>query len=105
MKVNVRKRDHITHYGVLPSASLDMEREYMEKMYYSVINDETGEVIIPFGTGSLNHTQLSYDEEGNYFSLWMSSFVPGFKYRLVFLIDINRFDKKMVDDGFVFKVV
>jgi hypothetical protein len=105
VKVNVRKRDYVTHLGVLPSASLDMEREYIEKMYFGVMNNETGDMIVPFGTGSLSHTQLSYDGDGNYFNLWMNSFVPGFTYRLLFLIDINRFDKKLVDDGFVFKVV
>ena len=104
LKVNVRKRDFQTH--VLTSASLQMDREYIEKMYYSVINEDTGEVIIPYGTGSLVHTQLSYNSEGNYFNLWMGSFVPGFLYRLQFLIDVNRFDKKIVnDEDYIFKVV
>jgi hypothetical protein len=105
IKVNVRNRDYKTHRGVVASASLDIEREYIEKMYYSIINDETGEVVVPFGTGSVAYTQLSYDGDGNYFIMWMNSLVPGFKYRLKFLIDINRYDKKVVDDDFVFKVV
>lgn len=106
IKVNVRKRDFMTHLGVVHTASLEMEREYIEKMYYSVVDDETGEVVIPFGTGSTAHTQLSYDGNGNYFNLWMNSFIPGFKYRLFFLIDINRYDKKVInEEGLVFKVV
>lgn len=102
LKVNVRRRDFSTH--VLHSASHDMDREYIEKMYYSIINDESGEVVVPYGTGSVEYTKLSYNGDGNYFNLWMSSFVPGFIYRIKFLIDINKYDKKEIDDDFVFKV-
>ena len=105
--VSVRKRDFVTHVGSITSASLGLirEREYIEKMYYSIENDETGEVVVPYGTGSIPYTQLSYNGDGNYFNLFMQNFVPGFLYRIKFLIDINRFDKKVVDDGFVFKIV
>jgi hypothetical protein len=104
-KVNVRKKNFRTHVGVLKSASLDMDREYMENMYYSVENDESGLVIIPFGTGSSNpYTKLSYDSEGNYFDLFFNSFVPGFKYRIKLLIQNNK-DKKVLDGDWIFKVV
>lgn len=101
--VNVRKRDYVTHVGVVSTASLTPQTEYIEKMYYSVINDETGEVVIPFGTGSVAYTQMSYNSAGNYLDLWMSNFVPGFKYRLLFLLDINN-DNQIVDQNFTFKV-
>lgn len=103
--VNVRKRDFATHTGLVSSASLDLEREYIDKMYYKVINDETGEDVIPYGTGSSPYTQLSYNGDGNFFNIWMQNFIPGFKYRLIFLIDINKFDKKTIDDDFTFKVI
>jgi len=104
--VDVRKRDYITHVGPISSASLDTSsREHIEKMYYSVVNDDSGETVIPFGTGSIPYTQLSYGEMGNYFNIEMSSFVPGYKYRLLFLIDINKYDKKIIDSDSVFKVV
>lgn len=105
LKVNVRKRDYKTHRGTVATASLNTEREYIEKMYYSVLNDETGETVVPFGTGTIPYTQLSYDGNGNYFNIWMKNFVPGFKYRLKFLIDINQYDKKIIEEDFVFKVV
>lgn len=104
-KVNARKKNFRTHVGVLKSASIDMDREYIENMYFSVENDESGLVIIPFGTGSSNpYTQLSYDGDGNYFTLFMNSFVPGFKYRIKFLIQNNK-DKKVLDNDWIFKVV
>lgn len=105
LNVTVRKRDFKTHLGVVSSASLEVEREYVEKMYYSVINDESGETVVPFGTGSVPYTQLSYNGDGNYFNLWFGGFIPGFKYRLLFLIDINKHDKKVVDEDITFTVV
>jgi hypothetical protein len=103
-KVNVRKKNFRTHVGSLKSASLDMNREYIENMYYSVINDENGMIVIPFGTGSSNpYTKLSYNSDGNYFDLFFNSFVPGFKYRIKLLIQNNK-DKKILDDDWIFKV-
>jgi len=104
-RVTARKRDYKTHFGVIKSASLDMDREYIEKLYYSIINNETGEVIVPFGTGTVPYTQCGYDTNGNFFNLYMNSFVPGFVYRMLFLIDINKYDKKVVDNNFLFKIV
>ncbi|MDB4676451.1 hypothetical protein OAH93_02290 [Flavobacteriales bacterium] len=36
--------------------------------------------VIPFGTGSLLHTQTSYDVSGNYFDVDMRLFEPGYAY-------------------------
>ncbi|MHA2366708.1 MAG: hypothetical protein ACXAC7_22335, partial [Candidatus Hodarchaeales archaeon] len=105
LNVNVRKKNYITHVGMLSSASLAVQNEPIEKMYYSIENDNTGEVVVPFGTGSVAFTQLSYNGEGNYFNIWMSSFVPGFVYRIKFLLDINRYNKAIFDDEFLFKVI
>ena len=38
--------------------------------------------VIPFGTGSLLHTQMSYDVSGNYFDVDMSLFEPGYSYAI-----------------------
>ena len=103
--VNVRKKYLRTFSGLLKSASLNTDREYVENMYYSVVNRETGETVIPFGTGSTRHTQLSYDGSGNYMDLWMKSFVAGFQYEILFLIQFNKNEKKILRDMYTFKVV
>lgn len=108
LKVSVRKKNYRTHVGVLKSASFEIDREYMENMYYSIESDDTGEVLVPFGTGSSNpYTKLSYDANGNYFNLFFNSFIPGFTYRIKFLIDNNKYDKRVYGDNseFVFKVI
>ena len=76
----------------------------MDTMYYSIINYETGETVIPFATGSVPHTQLSYDNSGNYFEVYMNSFVPGFMYEVLFLIKENGEDKLFQND-FKFKII
>lgn len=104
LKVHARKRNYKTHIGVVATASLARDTEYVEKMYYSIENDETGEVVVPFGTGSVAYTQLSYNYDGNYFDMYMKSLVRGFVYRIKFLIDNNK-DKKIIDSDFLFKIV
>jgi len=45
--------------------------------FYRVIDELD---VIPFGTGSLLHTQMSYDVSGNYFDVDMGLFEPGYAY-------------------------
>jgi len=47
--------------------------------FYRVIDEYE---VIPFGTGSLLHTQMSYDISGNYFDVDMSLFDPGYAYAI-----------------------
>jgi hypothetical protein len=39
--------------------------------------DLTGEVVVPFGTGTSKFTKTSYDDSGNSFRLYMNSFPTG----------------------------
>ena len=73
--------------------------------YYSVIDDQTGDIIIPFGTGSL----ISCDGTGNYFNLWMDGLQSERYYKFEFKVvsGSNTSDETIqyFDDDFVFKVV
>ena len=40
--------------------------------------------IIPYGTGSLRHTQMSFDVSGSYFDLGMAMLEPGYMYGIKF---------------------
>ena len=54
---------------IIPSAS------------YKVVRIADNQEVIGYGTGSSeNHTQLSYDTQGNYFNLDMSMLQPGYMY-------------------------
>ena len=72
--------------------------------YYSVLDDETDDVIIPYGSGSL----ISCDSQGNYFNLMMDGFQPERFYRFEFKVisGSNTTDETIqyFDDNFTFKV-
>ena len=72
--------------------------------YYSVLDDETDDVIIPYGSGSL----ISCDSQGNYFNLMMDGFQPERFYRFEFKVisGSNTADETIqyFDDNFTFKV-
>ena len=87
----------------LPSGSVEKIGE--DGAYYSVIDDQTGDVIVPFGTGSL----ISCDSTGNYFNLWMDGLQSERYYRFEFKVvsGSNTSDETIqyFDDNFAFKVV
>jgi len=73
--------------------------------YYSVLDDQTNDVIIPHGSGSL----ISCDSTGNYFNLWMNGLQAERYYKFEFKVvsGSNTSDETVqyFDDDFVFKVV
>ena len=73
--------------------------------YYSVIDGQTDDVIIPFGTGSL----VSCDSTGNYFNLWMNGLQAEryykFQFRVVSGSNTTEETIQHFDDDFTFKVV
>ena len=87
----------------LPSGSIDSIGG--DGAYYSVIDDQTGDVIIPFGTGSL----ISCDSTGNYFNLWLDGLQAERYYKFEFkVVSGSNTDEETVqyfDDDFSFKVV
>ena len=87
----------------LPSGSV--ENIGGDGAYYSVLDTQTDDVIIPFGTGSL----VSCDSTGNYFNLWMNGLQAERYYRFCFRVvsGSNTTEETIqhFDDDFEFKVV
>ena len=75
---------------IIPSASIEITRAV------------DGEMIIPHGTGSTQHTIMSYDVEGNYFDLDMTIFEPGYDYNMTFAF-YNDDVKTWQDQGYKFR--
>jgi|TARA_R110002126_G_scaffold68293_8_gene172909 hypothetical protein len=65
-------------------ATSEIKPEVIESAYYRVSRTVDDMEILPFGTGSYNYTQLSYDVSGNYFELDTSNFESGYSYNLQF---------------------
>lgn len=70
-------------------ASSDIETSIIDNTYYRFTRVSDNLDVIPFGTGSLNHTRLSYDTSGSYFDLEMDLFDTDTVYELSFAYLIN----------------
>lgn len=101
-EVLFRKRPHTL--PILQTASMGPVPYVVESAYYAIENDSTRERVIPFGTGSQQHTRLSYGANGNSFKLFMTNLHSGNVYRIIFLV-VEQGRKQLVDQGFRFKVV
>lgn len=65
-------------------AIADVENETIENAYYRIFRVIDDYDVIPFGTGSDNHTRLSFDKDGNYFDLDMSLLESDYQYGIGF---------------------
>ena len=69
--------------------------------YYSVVDADTEQVIVPFDT---NYTKLSCDSSGNYFNFWFNGLQPERFYKFIFRVDQGG-NIRYYDDNFYFKVI
>ena len=72
--------------------------------FYTIVDAETNEVIVPYGTGS----KLSCDSDGNYFQLWLDGYQPERYYKIEYRVQsgsgtTDELDQYF-DEGFTFKV-
>ena len=87
IRLYVREKDWSpTIYSV---ASKDIETSIIDIAYYKIVRVSYDLEVVPFGTGSLNHTRLSYDKNGGYFDLSMGLFDVDTVYELSFAYLIN----------------
>ena len=102
LRLFVRKHDY--NPAVVLIASSSATGIAIPKAYWRITNDRTDAVVVPFGTGSDLSTKLSYDNNGNYFKLYMKSLPAGEVYRVAFLFDVAG-QKQLIDEDFKFRVV
>ena len=96
----VREKDwNPTIYNI---ASTEIESSIIEKSYYSLVRVQDNFNVIPYGTGSAQHTLLSFDVSGNYFDFDMSILEKGFMYGLKFAFDIQQ-NGNIEEQPYIFK--
>lgn len=101
IKVFIRDKNY--HPAVVFSGSLKPSPILVKNGYFCIKNAETEETILPFSTGSLAYSKLSYNEEGNYFKLFMNSFTPEGLYKIQIMLNYNNEDI-VFDKEWIFKV-
>lgn len=85
-------------------ARAGIQKDILDNIYYSVYRTVDHLQVIPYGTGSVDHTRLSYDASGSYFTLDMSMLQVGFEYgiRLLFSLGGNYVEDENI---YKFKVI
>jgi hypothetical protein len=84
LKIYARAKDWMpTIYTI---ATSKIENTTINNMFYRLDRVSDGYEIIPYGTGSLQFTRLSYDESGNYFDFDMSLLETGYEYSFKFIV-------------------
>jgi len=66
-----------------------IETSIVESGFYKVVRVVDDFEVIPYGTGSSNHTQMSFDASGSYFDLDMSLFESDYQYGIKFVYNVN----------------
>ena len=78
MRMFIRDKDwNPTIYTV---ATTNIETKIINEAYFKVYRIADGFDVIPYGTGSVEFTKMSYDKDGNYFDLDMSLFEKDYSY-------------------------
>ena len=86
-------------------ANSDLESETIVSASYRVYRLLDGYEAVAYGTGSDNHTMLSYDISGSYFDLDMSLLESGYAYGIKFAFYDNRTQSwREQDQNFKFRV-
>tara|TARA_R100000664_G_C2759768_1_gene149915 strand:+ start:2351 stop:3961 length:1611 start_codon:yes stop_codon:yes gene_type:complete len=84
-------------------ASTDIETSIVEDAYFRIYRVVDNHDVISYGTGSANHTKLSYDVSGSYFDLDMGLLEPGYAYGIKFCYYLNGSYREQTED-FKFRV-
>lgn len=104
LRLITRKKDW--NPATVLTASSYASSSVIQRMYYRVCDDLSGEELVPFGTGALDHTRMSYDDEGNYFRFYMGCLPTGSVYRfdILYYIDGDLRYAHGADYNFKFRV-
>ncbi len=84
-------------------ASTDIETSIVEDAYFRIYRVVDNHDVISYGTGSADHTKLSYDVSGSYFDLDMGLLEPGYAYGIKFCYYLNGSYREQTED-FKFRV-
>ena len=74
----------------------------IEEMHYKVVRSVDGLIVVDYATGSIKSTQLSYNDNGNYFNFDMSILEPEYEYEFKFAT-YEDYRQTYVEQPYAFK--
>ena len=83
-RLNLFARQKNWNPNIYTVATSEVLPTIIDDAFYEVYRLTDDTVAIPYGTGSDNHTKLSYDKDGNYFNLDMKLLESGYAYGIRF---------------------
>jgi hypothetical protein len=102
-KLRIFSRQKNWNPNIYTKAVASMPPTIIEDGYFRVIRVADNHEVIPYGTGSMLHTKLSYDVSGNYFPLDMGIFEADYMYAIKLAYNIgNGFEEQ--SETFKFRV-
>ena len=78
------------------------ENKIISSGSYKVIRIADDTTVVDYGTGSLKYTELSYDQNGNYFEFNMNMLEPGYQYGFKFSV-YDDYTKSYLEQPYLFK--
>ena len=100
-KIRVHGRDRFPQRTFSSTSNYNLIKYLPTTSYYSVVDSQTEQVIIPFDT---TYTKIGCDDSGNYFNFWFNGLQPERFYKFIFRVDQGG-TTKYYDDNFYFKVI
>jgi hypothetical protein len=104
VRLRVYSRDRNAKTNIYTVATDNSPINIIENMYYSIRRVSDSFVVIPYSTGSIEYSKLSYDSSGSYFDLDMSLMQKDRAYEISFLYKDGTLYKKL-KEVFKFRVM
>ena len=82
--INVFVRPKDWSPNIFTVAQSTVTNTIIEEMHYKVERTADSFIVVDYATGSIKCTQLSYNDDGNYFNFDMSILEPGYQYAFKF---------------------
>ena len=82
--INVFVRPKDWSPNIYTVAQSTVTNTIIEQMHYKVERSVDNFIVVDYATGSIKSTQLSYNDDGNYFNFDMAILEPGYEYKLKF---------------------
>ncbi len=101
-KLRLYAREKNWSPNIYTTAKSKPENKLITSGSYKVIRVVDNLTVVDYGTGSVKYTELSYDQNGNYFEFNMDMLEPGFQYGFKFSI-YDEYTKSYLEQPYLFK--
>ena len=101
-KLRVYAREKNWSPNIYTVAKSKPENKLIISGSYKVIRMIDDLTVVDYGTGSLKYTELSYDQNGNYFEFNMDMLEPGYQYGFKFSI-YDDYTQSYLEQPHIFK--